>query len=30
LLTRGSVVWRISFLSTAVGVVLAVLGFLKH
>ena len=30
LLTRGSVFWRISFLSTAVGVVLAVLGFVKN
>jgi hypothetical protein len=30
LLTRGTIFWRISFLSTAAGVVLAVLGFLKH
>jgi hypothetical protein len=30
LLTRSSAFWRISFLSTGVGVVLAVLGFLKH
>ena len=30
LLTRGSVFWRVSFLSTGIGVVLALLGFLKH
>jgi len=30
LLTRGSVFWRVSFLSTGIGVVLALLGFLKR
>ena len=30
LLTRANVFWKISFLSTAVGVVLALMGFLKH
>jgi hypothetical protein len=30
LLTGASLFWRVSFLSTAVGVVLAALGFLKR